>query len=157
MSNAKATPIREDYVEPIADAISEGLEMLGLDATAAPGVVIETMQAYVDALLEQAAPPEDDMPAIRLGALWGQAVVRQYGWKWVGLEWDDATAQEPAICVASPSGWYCVPPLMFVDRIIGRHNINHITGANENTIAALFARLDDIEATEPVEKYRVLA
>jgi len=157
MSNAVATPIRDEYIEPLDDAINEGLGMLELDTTAAPADVIEKMQAYVDDLLAQAVPPTDDMPSLRLGALWGYQVVRQYGWKWVGIEWDDAAAEEPAICVASPNDWFCVPPLMFIDRIITRRNINHTTGQNENTIKQLFEMLDGIEGNPPKNKYQVLA
>jgi len=157
MSNVVVTPIRDEYIEPIEDAINEGLEMLGLDATAAPAAVIEKMHSYVDELLATDDPPADDMPSIRLGALWGHTVVRQYSWRWVGVEWDDAVADEPAICVVSPDDWYCIPPLILVDRIISRHNINHLTGQNENTIASLFDSLDGIEENPPADKYQILA
>jgi len=157
MSHAVATPIRDEYIEPLDDAINEGLELLGLDIKAAPAEVIEKMQDYVDDLLAQEDPPTDDLPSLRLGALWGYQVVRAYGWRWVGVEWDDAATEEPAICVASPEDWYCIPPLMFVDRIISRRNINHTTGENENTITQLFEMLDGIEDNPPENKYQVLA
>ena len=157
MPNAVASPIRDEYIEPLDDAIAEGLELLELDAQAAPEDVIEKMQAYVDDLLSQDGPPDDDMPSLRLGALWGHTVVRRFGWKWVGLEWEGANTGEPAICVVSPEDWYCVPPLMFIDRIISRHNINHTSGENENTLAQLFNMLDGIEDSEPEGKYTILA
>ena len=158
MPTAFASPIRDEYIQPLDDAIAEGLELLGLEADATPPQVIEKMQAYVDDLLTQPDPPTDDMASLRLGALWGHTVVRQYDWKWVGITWAGGkTAEEPAICVVSPGDWYCVPPLMFIDRIISRHNMNHVSGENENTIKQTFDMLEGVEDNPPTEKYQILA
>lgn len=156
MSNSVATPIRDDYIEPLEDAIIDGLKMLSLGPTDTATTVITTMQSFVDALLASDSPVED-MTSINLGALWGHAVVQQYGWQWLGIEWDDAPTEEPVICVVSPNNWYCVPPILFVDRIIGRHNINHISGESENTIAQLFEMLGGIEDNTPSDQYHLLA
>ena len=76
-------PLAERTASSIVGAADEGAELLGISADEAPLKIVESLNAYI------AKPPRKRKKvdnwtdrALPLGALWGQQMVREFGWEW---------------------------------------------------------------------------
>ncbi len=91
--------------------------MLQLDESADPLTVIQAIDAFVDAwqlgqdpLAEQFDP--EDAP-YALGSLWGEQLVRRFGWEWAMITFhDDEDSVAPG--VVSPDRGLAVYPIHFL-------------------------------------------
>jgi hypothetical protein len=98
-------------------AVGDGLAILKLDATANPQTVIEAIDAFVDAWQEGRRPPKkvldpEDAP-YALGSLWGEQLVRQFGWEWAMITFHDH-GDSIAPGVLSPDRSLAVYPIHFL-------------------------------------------
>ena len=79
--------------------------------------------------------------AVGLGCLYGDAVCKEHGWKWMAFGPDDESA---AFGVVSPEGNYCLAPMSFILKIMNGENIGP-DGQNDNTVLLLFNMIDGID------------
>ncbi|MGN6543758.1 MAG: hypothetical protein ACTHK7_01825 [Aureliella sp.] len=95
-SESQLSPEMRDAID---DYAAEAARILGLDApeTMSPDEIVEAVDQCVCQLQKGAGPKfaEDEEAALLLGCLWGQQLVRQLRWQWVGVtfhEFDNAEA-----------------------------------------------------------------
>jgi hypothetical protein len=110
-------PLSGDMLDAIEDYATEAARLLGL-ADRQP-MSPEDIVAAVDMCVQQRQQgngpqfAEDDEAALLLGCLWGQQLVRELGWQWVGVtfhEFDDAEATG----VVSPNRALAIYPFHFI-------------------------------------------
>jgi len=106
-----------DTASSLAGASKEGLEVLGLDASADAKAVIEAIDKFVFEWQEGKRPPSDgfdpeDAP-YALGSLWGDQLVRRFGWEWAMVTFHDHD-DSVAPGVLSPDRSLAVYPIHFL-------------------------------------------
>jgi hypothetical protein len=110
-------PLSADTAKMIAGSANDALKMLGLDDSAPPGVVIEALDAFVDAVQHgERTLPEgveaEDLP-YSCGSLWGQQLVRQFNWEWATVTFHQhKDTQAPG--VLSPDRKLAIYPIHFL-------------------------------------------
>lgn len=103
-----------------ANVAKQARQNLGLPEAAEPAAVVKAVDAFVDAwqtarkspikrMLRRGGPDPVDV-ALGLGAIWGDALVGQFGWQWVvlqenGRDW---------YAVVSPDRAFAIYPTYFV-------------------------------------------
>ena len=120
-------PIDAETLDALREAAEEAAGMLGLYAAALdPAEIVRAVDDFVYSLqkergAEASAKPELQDPeseesesaAAVLGSLWGQQLVREFGWEWANVtfaDYDDAHV----VGVFSPDRSLAIYPLLFV-------------------------------------------
>lgn len=92
-------PLTSDMLDAIEDYAAEAARLIGLDEPEkmTPQAIVEAVDECVYQLQKGRGPKfeEDEEAALLLGCLWGQQLVRELRWQWVGAtfhEFDDADA-----------------------------------------------------------------
>lgn len=117
MAKVSEEPLPAKTVDLLRGAQREGLGVLGLDDTAAPQVVVNAIDAFVDAWQEGARPPKETLdPEVAhcaLGGLWGEQLVRQLRWDWAMVTFHEhGNSKAPG--VLSPDRALAVYPIHFI-------------------------------------------
>lgn len=145
-------PISTNVMEAINEETAKANQMLGITDTESPKIIVQKMYDYVDKFLKVQHPAkEKNETAITLGAAWGSAIVREYGWKWMELGEND---EECSYYVVSPKDYYCCPPIYFLNKIIQEKN-KGVDGNNDNTVMLLFNMLSGMDKASV--KYNVIS
>ncbi|MEW7280371.1 hypothetical protein ABW636_17405 [Aquimarina sp. 2201CG1-2-11] len=150
----KVTELEIDLIEAIDAKEKECLELLAISENETPKEVVKIMRKYVDKLLSKSHTEENLREfAIKLGALWGKMVVKQYDWKWKYIDFGNDIE---GIYLVSPKKFYCCPPLYFLTKILLKEN-RGFDGNNDNTIMLLFNMIDGIEIKKPKSNYQIIS
>lgn len=117
MANISEQPLEPDTADALEESNRDGLRILKLDERADPETVIKAIDAFVDAWQEGTRPPEtlldpEDAP-FALGSLWGQQIVRQFGWEWAMVTFHDH-GDSVAPGVLSPDRALAIYPIHFL-------------------------------------------
>lgn len=145
--------VEKGVMDAIDEETAKALEILGVTGSESPKVIVQKMCDYVDKFLKGKHKAEEkNDTAVSLGAAWGSAVVREYGWKWMTLGENE---EDNSYYVVSPKDYYCCPPIYFLNKIIQGKN-KGLDGKNDNTVMLLFNMLDGMDKEKPAEKYNVL-
>lgn len=110
-------PLSPDTAKLISGSARDGLAMLGLDESSSPQTVIDSLDAFVDAVQhgERLLPDgidKDDLPYI-CGSLWGEQLARQFGWQWATVTFHrHGDTQAPGIL--SPDRKAAIYPIHFL-------------------------------------------
>lgn len=146
------------YVEELVSAAAEEVHEASAAATRHLGVgrmakpadaskaIEERVRSLIDSTEDAPQVERNELDeSIELGALFGDILCGQYGWKWkkVGYGQEDS-----AYAVCSPRDYYCVLPFQFIQKILSGENIGP-DGTNDNTVMLLFNMLASIEESVP--------
>ncbi len=117
MAKVTETSVPADTAKLLAGACRDGLGVLGLDAAADPKALIEAVDAFVFDWQAGKRPPPDKMDADdapdALGSLWGEQLVRRFGWEWAMVTFRDH-GNSVAPGVLSPDRALAVYPIHFL-------------------------------------------
>jgi hypothetical protein len=110
-------PLSAETVALLPSAGRQGLAAVGLDAAAEPKAVIEAVDQFVFDWQEGKRPPADKLDAedapFALGSLWGEQLVRRFGWEWALMTFHDH-GNSVASGVVSPDRALAVYPIHFL-------------------------------------------
>ena len=147
-------PYAEELDSAVADEVHEAsaaeTRHLGVGRMAKPADAAKAIEERVRSLIDST----EDAPqverneldeSIELGALFGDILCGQYGWKWKKVGYDQ---EDSAHAVCSPRDCYCVLPFQFIQKILSGENIGP-GGTNDNTVMLLFNMLASIEESVP--------
>jgi hypothetical protein len=116
---AKTTdePLSDEVMGSIRGCADDALAVLGPEfASADPATIVEAVDAFAYRWQKGARPPADvveDTEQARLyfGSLWGEQIVKQFGWEWARVEFGDGSA---TFGVVSPDRSLVIYPLDFM-------------------------------------------
>ncbi len=149
----KVTNLEQDIVSALKEEQENCIQLLNISENNSPKEIVDKIRLYVDDLLEQNHTEEQlTTYAITLGSMWGEMVVKEYGWQWKTLDFGDGNE---SYYVVSKNNFYCTPPLYFINKILMGENAG-FDGNNDNTVLLLFNMLDNIEETAPSKNYQVI-
>jgi hypothetical protein len=139
MANITEEPLPRSTAKALKGAVQDGLCILKLNATAEPQTVIEAIDAFVDAWQLGKRPskkvldPEDAPYA--LGSLWGEQLVRQFGWEWGMITFHDHD-DSMAPGVLSPDRALAVYPIHFLLGCLQDPDVDCTVALSFNMLAA---------------------
>lgn len=117
MPKISAGPIPEETLASIRGCVADALAVLGREfASADPAAVVEAVNEFAYRWQKGRRPPADvvaDLEEARLlfGSLWGEQLVKQFGWDWVQVSFPDGSS---AYGVVSRDRSLAVYPLEFL-------------------------------------------
>jgi len=110
-------PLRDDTTEALRAEVERGTKLLAVSPDDDPAVIVAAVDACVYDWQCGQKPPESVLDAedapFTLGAVWGQQLVRAFGWEWVTItfhEHGDTTAPG----VLAPDRALAVYPIHFI-------------------------------------------
>jgi len=116
------SPPNAERQELIASVTRDAATYLGMDLErhSAKQIVTEVNDVIMELVFSEATPiPDSEQPDILLGCLWGSQMVRELGWSWANLQFEDYTE----VAVVSPSRDMAIYPFTFVGRCIAKQCI----------------------------------
>lgn len=107
--------IDAELQENIQGWAADAVALLGLSTTATAEATIRTIDEFIFAWQKGQRPPlaADQDLSVTLGSLWGQQLVRELGWHWAAVTFDD-TPDAHAVGVFSPDRSLAIYPFHFV-------------------------------------------
>jgi len=105
-----------ETMDSILGCADEACELLHVDSVADdPSEIVSKIDQHVFVLQKGNGPivSEDDDPALLLGSLWAQQMVRQFGWQWAGVTFHDHEDSK-AVGVFSPDRSLAIYPFHFI-------------------------------------------
>lgn len=114
MANLTEERIDAELLANIEGAAAEAAMMLGISMEEPELKIVEAVDEFVFASQkgEQSGMTDDEDPALSLGSLWGQQLVRSLGWQWAAVQFRDADSK--AVGVFSPDRSLAIYPFHFV-------------------------------------------
>jgi hypothetical protein len=109
-------PLDSETADMIVRCAQAAEVMLKLDATSLTAAeVVTAIDRCLVAMQQNTGPavPEEDDPAFTLGSLWGNQLVRELGWEWSIVTFEEHNDTE-AVGVFSPNRELAIYPLHFV-------------------------------------------
>jgi hypothetical protein len=119
MSTIQERPLTVEEISEFEACSSQGLQNLGVnDPSVAPESIVQLVDSYVDkwqsggfaprkSLFGRKSPVPDTVDvALGLGAVWGNQIVRRFGWEWTCLQQD---GQDFYCVVSQDRGWVIFP------------------------------------------------
>lgn len=112
ISESEVSSEQAGLIPQVARSAAEFLE-IDLQ-TAAPEAIVEAVDDFVHRLQrEQVAAPEDEEVEIFFGCLWGEQLVREFGWEWANVTFHEH-GDVKAIGVFSPDRSLAIYPFHFI-------------------------------------------
>src|SRR6185312_2908912 len=117
MTTHTETPLAKDTLYGITGANRQGASLIGASLDDDPKAVVTVIDAFVYAWQGGNRPPKkivdpEDAP-FALGSLWGQQIVRSFGWEW-GMITFDQHNNTKAPGVLSPDRSLAIYPIHFL-------------------------------------------
>lgn len=135
----------------IREASERAAQLVKPGPGASPEQMVEEVCFLVDAMLSQCDESDEvwiPSAAMSLGCLYGDAICREYGWRWMAFGPNEHHA---FFGVVSPERNYCLVPTAFILKILKGENVGP-DGQNDNTVALLFGMLDGIDGRPGSQK-----
>lgn len=106
----------QDLLGQIGDSAKEALTVLGVDAGADPQIIVGAVDQFVYDWQCGRRPSisweVDDIPYY-LGSLWGEQLVRRFGWEWKAITFHEhGNSKAPG--VVSPDRSFAIYPIHFI-------------------------------------------
>ena len=118
MENVSEGPLDKSTASLIQACAKDGIALLGLSKKAGePAAVVEAIDAFVYAWQKGKRPPKkkldpDDAPYM-MGSLWGEQLVKRFGWEWRMITFHDhGDSVAPGVC--APDRSLVVYPIHFL-------------------------------------------
>lgn len=110
-------PLPKGMADALRGEVEHGLTLLGVTADDTPGKIVAAVDEFVFGWQCGERPPADalapDNAPLPLGAVWGQQLVRAFGWDWAVVEFHEHdNSQAPG--VLSPDRALAVYPIHFI-------------------------------------------
>jgi hypothetical protein len=117
--------VPEEALAAIVECAGEAADELGLTESDEPRAVVEAIDEYLHEIQQtlqnkgnSARAPAESTPGVEdlsltLASLWGQQLVRQFGWQWGSVVFHDADEAE-AVGVFSPDRSLAIYPFYFL-------------------------------------------
>jgi hypothetical protein len=139
MENVTEHPLEASTAEALLGSNEQGLHILGLDDSADPPTVINAIDEFVDAWQQGDRPPADELDPedapFALGSLWGEQLVRQFGWEWGMITFHDhGNSKAPA--VLSPDRALAIYPIHFLMGCMENDGVDCTVALAFNMLAA---------------------
>ncbi len=139
MANISEKPIPEKTMASINGSWREGLAVLGLKEQAEPEQVIKAIDQFVFNTQQGKRPnlgkfPAEDLP-FALGTLWGQQLVREFGWQWGMITFHDH-GNSTAPGVLSPDRSLAIYPIHFLIGALRDAGVDATVELSFNMLAA---------------------
>jgi hypothetical protein len=139
MANVTEEPLAASTANALIGSNQQGLQVLGLDDTADPQTVIDAIDSFVDAWQQGKRPPTEEIDPedapYALGSLWGQQLVRQFGWQWAMITFHDhRNSKAPG--VLSPDRSLAVYPIHFLVGCLQDPGVDCTVALSFNILAA---------------------
>lgn len=117
MASISEEPVPGDTAKLLQGAGRDALRVLKLDQSAEPHLVVDVIDAFVDAWQEEMRPPKDELDPddapYAMGSLWGEQLVRQFKWDWAMVTFHDhGNSKAPG--VLSPDRALAIYPIHFL-------------------------------------------
>ncbi len=111
MSHYHEKPMSPEVQAELAEWISHGYSVLGLSNDSPPDEAIRTVGRLIDSWrIEHQNSIEDpeviNEQSLTLGAAWGTAVIKEFGWQWTCVEYE---GQDFFAVVAPDRAYGCLP------------------------------------------------
>ena len=115
MSKILEEAIGEEMLGHIQGCASDAATLLGLDLESPEEEIVKVVDECVHAWQkgDRLKLSEDDDPALTLGSLWGQQLVRKLSWQWAGVTFQEHD-EAKAVGVFSPDRALAIYPFHFV-------------------------------------------
>lgn len=115
LNRVKERELEEAELLEINDAVDQGFRVLGLDSNLEPQKVVEALDHHVDKAQDEIVGNMDSQSRFHetgevLALLWGQQLVKRFGWQWTYVRLSKAEV----LAVASPDRSQIVYPLHFL-------------------------------------------
>jgi hypothetical protein len=113
----------QERLDLIKAVTEEAAALLDIDLSSdSPQIIMAKVDAaVVDIVFERPTPvSQDENPHLLLGCLWGDQMVRRFGWYWANVIIDDEFNE---VAVLSPNQEMIIFPLSFVDACISKQCI----------------------------------
>ena len=116
MANMTDEPLNDEAIGSILGCAGDGLAVLGLAPAIPPAEIVEAVDAFAYRWQKGDRPSAEvveDTEQARLvfGSLWGEQLVRQFGWAWRKVVFGDGSV---AFGVVSPDRSLVIYPLDFM-------------------------------------------
>jgi hypothetical protein len=148
------TSTSEETLAALAEEAKKAMTLVGAADSDTSTEIVTKIRVFVDDLLTKGCSGDEvSERAISLGALWGEAVIKEYGWEYKDIDFGDGETQ---FYLVSPEEYFCCNPLYFINKILSGNN-RGLDGNNDNTVLLLFNMMKDIDAQRPDMKYRVIS
>lgn len=134
----------QSMMDEIREASRRAAQAIKVSPDANPDQVVEGICFLVDAMLNQCDESDEAWipnAAMGLGCLYGDAICKEHGWRWMAFGSDE---QHAFFGVVSPGRNYCLVPTSFILKTLNKQNIGP-DGQNDNTVALLFDMLSGID------------
>ena len=107
--------VPSENAELITKVAASAAEFLQVDPrTASPAEIVEAVDDYVHRMQKGTAPaPDGEQVEIFFGCLWGQQLVREFGWEWANVTFHDHDDVK-ALGVFSPDRSLAIYPFHFI-------------------------------------------
>ena len=128
MDAIQEQPLTQNIKDEFAFVSKQGLELLGfVDPNIPPEQIVATIDAYVD---KWQAAVRNNVPltlpkgmdaadvALGLGAVWGNQLVRRFGWEWTCI----TSEGKKRFVVASPKRAIMIAPTYFIKACLANPN-----------------------------------
>jgi hypothetical protein len=123
----------------LAGAADEGAKLIGVSPSADPEAIVEAVDAFVFAWQCGTRPSKnafdpDDVP-FAIGSLWGQQIVRKFGWHWKSVTFHEH-GNTSAPGVLSPDRALAIYPIHFVLGCLKDSNVDTTIMLSYNMLVA---------------------
>jgi hypothetical protein len=115
LPNVTESSVSSENEDLIQQVVIDAAEFLGLDlASASPESIVNAVDDYVHRLQLGTAPlPEGQDAELFFGCLWGEQLVREFGWQWANVTFHDHKDTQ-ALGVFSPDRSLAIYPFHFI-------------------------------------------
>jgi hypothetical protein len=113
--NITETAIDAEMLSQIHASAAEGAELLGLNpAELSPDEVVAGIDIFIfNRQSDKGSHRDDDSADVSLGSLWGEQLVREFGWQWSSVTFHDYDGAN-AVGVFSPDRSLVIYPYHFI-------------------------------------------
>ena len=116
MMEQREVQLNDKILEGLVGCAGDGRRLLGVTTSATSkeitGAINESLRQCQKGHWPE-IDPNDDL-CLMLGSLWGQQLVREFGWLWIGVEVQNR-GSDRHVGVASPDRSYIIYPFRFVE------------------------------------------
>ena len=105
--------LNADAVAEVSAYAGEAKKLLGLWLTRKPRRIVTVLNRWIDQFRKAGASYDEERlggAAIRFGCLWGDAVVREYGWQWLEARHDGD--EDSYFVIVPPNRGYVIYPVV---------------------------------------------